>query len=470
MAAQETFAYAALVVQIVLLVLFATCTEYTPMGKASAQTAQEQLELAAYYPMFQDVHVMIFVGFGMLMTFLHKYGFSSVGLNFFIAAVALQVALFWNAFWHNAVHGDWSHKITLDVKALITGDFGAGAVLISFGALLGKVTPLQLLVVCVVELCWYALNEVLGATVLLAVDMGGSMYVHTFGAYFGLACSRMLCPAPKAIDNADNKSSKTSDQFAMIGTIFLWMFWPSFNGALAFNTNAPGSQQRVVVNTVLALAACCISAFAASALLRGDRKFDTVDIQNATLAGGVAVGSSADLVIEPWGAVVVGMVAGIVSVAGYVHVSPWLEEKLGVTDTCGVHNLHGMPGLIGGIGGAISAASATSDMKGYDADAIAHIFPGRGAPPADVTDAESWTYKTYNRNAGKQGAFQFFALLTTLGMALCGGAFTGWLVGKVGGGDPGTMFDDKVYWEVPGEDHDEEGGGGGAAEVKLSSV
>ena len=39
---------------------------------------------------FQDIHVMMFIGFGFLMTFLKKYGFSSVGLNFLVAAFVLQ--------------------------------------------------------------------------------------------------------------------------------------------------------------------------------------------------------------------------------------------------------------------------------------------------------------------------------------------------------------------------------------------
>ena len=40
--------------------------------------------------MFQDVHVMIFVGFGFLMTFLRRYGYSSVGFNLLLAALVLQ--------------------------------------------------------------------------------------------------------------------------------------------------------------------------------------------------------------------------------------------------------------------------------------------------------------------------------------------------------------------------------------------
>jgi len=65
------------------------------------------------------------------------------------------------------------------------------------------------------------------------------------------------------------------------------------------------------------------------------------------------------LVIGPPFGLLIGLLSGFLSVFGYVYITPWLEEKLGVHDTCGVHNLHGMPGLMGGIAGAISAATAS---------------------------------------------------------------------------------------------------------------
>ena len=47
------------------------------------------------------------------------------------------------------------------------------------------------------------------------------------------------------------------------------------------------------------------------------KKFDIVDIQNATLSGGVAVGAIADLMIQPYGAFIAGTLTGTVSTLGY---------------------------------------------------------------------------------------------------------------------------------------------------------
>ncbi|CAF4197162.1 unnamed protein product, partial [Rotaria sordida] len=46
-----------------------------------------------YYSFFQDAHVMMFIGFGFLMTFLRRYSFSSVSFNFLIAAFVVEWAI-----------------------------------------------------------------------------------------------------------------------------------------------------------------------------------------------------------------------------------------------------------------------------------------------------------------------------------------------------------------------------------------
>ncbi len=42
-----------------------------------------------------------------------------------------------------------------------------------------------------------------------------------------------------------------------------------------------------------------------------------VHVQNATLAGGVAMGTTADMVLQPFVPLVIGSIAAIVSVLGY---------------------------------------------------------------------------------------------------------------------------------------------------------
>lgn len=84
-------------------------------------------------------------------------------------------------------------------------------------------------------------------------DAGGSIIVHAFGAYFGLAVSFIMRPKREQNNSGINESSVyTSDIFAMVGTIFLWIFWPSFNSALLDDI---AQQHRAILNTYLSLAA-----------------------------------------------------------------------------------------------------------------------------------------------------------------------------------------------------------------------
>jgi len=148
--------------------------------------------LSFHYPFYQDIHVMVFIGFGFLMTFLKKSSWSAVGFNYFIAAFVIQWFLLEDGFWIRAWGREsWHNKIDLNVLSLINADFAAAAILISFGAVLGKVGPLQLLVMALIEVCFYSINIQINTSHSLK-DTGGSITIHTFGAYFGLAVTWAL--------------------------------------------------------------------------------------------------------------------------------------------------------------------------------------------------------------------------------------------------------------------------------------
>ena len=68
--------------------------------------------------------------------------------------------------------------------------------------------------------------------------------------------------------------------------------------------------------------------------------------QNATLAGGVAIGSCCNLMVHPGGALIIGTIAGCVSTSGMHYGSPFLARVFKVHDVSSVHNLHGLPAII----------------------------------------------------------------------------------------------------------------------------
>jgi ammonium transporter Rh len=172
-------------------------------------------------------------------------------------------------------------------------------------------------------------------------DSAGSIIIHAFGAYFGLGLAVAL--TSKKHREEAVPSDDTSNRFAMLGSMVLWLFWPSFCSAVV----APDRVAIAAVNTILALCGATVSTFIMSAIF-SKGKVMIGDIANAALAGGVAIGATCDVVTAPT-AVAIGVLAGVLCVFGYAVVQARLQKLLNIVDTCGVHNLHGMPGLLGGL-------------------------------------------------------------------------------------------------------------------------
>jgi len=370
--------------------------------------------------MYLGVALMMLVGFGYLMTFLKMYGLGAVGFTFIITAVAVQINIFLAALIPD------SKTPIIDSNTLMDGNFSAAVVLISFGCLIGKASPAQLVVLTVVESVIFQINRnIICIKEFNVEDAGGTILIHMFGAYYGLMAAKVL-GAPHDPSGLEG-SSTTSDLLSLVGTVFLWLYWPSFNaGALTGNADEAA---RATTNTIIGLLASCVACFIVSGLVSG--KFSPADIQNATLAGGVAVGAVARMDIGLGWASVIGAAGGAISTLGYQYIQPFLQAKIGLHDTCGVHNLHGMPAVFGGIV-SIVMAEAKHD-------------------PSILVNPK-----------GEAGGYQAAAMGVSFVIAIVGGAVTGILMkilaefmkSMVGFtppksvGDDGHHFADKSYWMV----------------------
>ncbi|KAK8740943.1 hypothetical protein OTU49_002787, partial [Cherax quadricarinatus] len=144
---------------------------------------------------------------------------------------------------------------------VVQAAFTCAAVLISVGATLGTTSPTQLLLMALLEVPIYQINAYIGYRILAVVDHGGSIFIHTFGAYFGLGFSRSVLRRVPVKDHPREVSGYIPDMFSMIGTLFLWVYWPSFNGVV----ESGRSQGRAVINTYLSLSASTLAAFMFSA-------------------------------------------------------------------------------------------------------------------------------------------------------------------------------------------------------------
>jgi ammonium transporter Rh len=260
-------------------------------------------------------------------------------------------------------------------------------------------------------------------------DAGGSMSIHVFGAYCGLTCSAIIGLRLGKISRSPIPSY-ISCVFAMLGTLALWIFWPSFNSA-TFTPAYEYQRLLIIHNTILSLTGSTVSTFAFSIFYRG--RFNMDDVLNATLAGGVAMGASSSFITNPAGAIAVGFIAGMVSTTGYYYLTDILSD-IRIYDTCGINNLHGMPGLIGGLSSAVfcAAYNVTSlDIAGNN--------------PLDFAGVDYM----------KQGGLQVAGTFVSMGIGIVTGAISGLIIYLISEPKEDDFYDDEHYWEIHHSKHGE---------------
>lgn len=142
--------------------------------------------------------------------------------------------------------------------------YSSASMFVAIGALIGRVGPFECLVLSLVHIFGYTLNEIVCIQKIQSFDAGGTMTIFAFGSFSGITTSLILGSVVKP--NSKPGTSYYSNLLTIIGTLFLWMFWPSFNFA-TYSTTA-WTKTQVIINTILSLAGSCIATFATSAVLK----------------------------------------------------------------------------------------------------------------------------------------------------------------------------------------------------------
>jgi len=314
------------------------------------------------------IHIMamLLLGFGFLMVFVKKYGRSALTATFLLVSVSIPLYL--------AVKSMGIFAEKQEIEQFILAEFGAASLLIAAGALLGRIKMYQYMVLGLLFIPFYVLNELIVVDdhfefIGKIADTGGSIVIHAFGALFGISAAISL--SKKEHREVSILSDAVSDKFSLLGSMVLWIFWPSFCAALVPVEAIPAS----VVNVFIALSGSTIATYIASVSIRG--KIDAADIANAALAGGVAIGATFDHATH-FEAMIIGLIAGAISTVGFAILQDKQQRFHKIVDTCGVSNLHGIPGIFGGLAAivVVDGLVVSSQLKGILVTVVLAIVAG----------------------------------------------------------------------------------------------
>lgn len=176
-------------------------------------------------------------------------------------------------------------------------------------------------------------------------DFAGSAIVHSVGGVLALIGAIALGPRRGKYD-ANGKSRAIPGHsliLAALGVFILWMGWFGFNPGSQLA--ATGEVNRIAISHVFLttnLAAACggIATMFVTWMKYGKPSFSLT--LNGVLAGLVGITAGCDAV-DAWGAIIIGLVCGIV----LVYAIEFIDRKLHIDDPVGASSVHGICGILG---------------------------------------------------------------------------------------------------------------------------
>jgi len=184
------------------------------------------------------------------------------------------------------------------------------------------------------------------------LDFAGGTVVHINAGVAGLVCAVVL--GKRAGLGTENMAPHNL-VYSVIGASLLWVGWFGFNAGSALAANSSAGMAMAV--TQIATAAAALTWMFAEWTIKG--KPSILGIITGAIAGLVAI-TPASGYVDPTGALVIGLAAGLICLWAVV----WLKPKLGYDDSLDVFGVHGIGGIVGALLTGVFAVEAIGGTPG----------------------------------------------------------------------------------------------------------
>jgi Amt family ammonium transporter len=194
------------------------------------------------------------------------------------------------------------------------------------------------------------------------LDYAGGTVVHVNAGVAGLVCALVLGPR-----TGFGREALTPNNLALTltGAAMLWVGWFGFNAGSAVAADAHAGMAMLVTQVAAAMAA--FSWMCVEWMMRG--RPSALGIASGAVGGLVAI-TPASGFVDPVGALLIGLLAGIASYLGATA----LKRAMGYDDSLDVFGIHGIAGALGAVLTGLLAKPSIGGVQGHLSAQLLGVF------------------------------------------------------------------------------------------------